>query len=246
MERPNKKPIYSDLQWPSCIEGGPNHYWVVGHLGILYNTELRWQLFDFCRMHQIVYKEIGRIDKNLEFFFQENKEDLHLTSNLESSDEEFYRELQKSRILDAIIAQDHENTSVIRFVDQMAIVGLWAITEQFLGKIYREYVAVKDGVDADTVSSPYKWDDFINKYQSIGIHLSLCDNFQDANECRLVNNAIKHKPIIDQKLLQFPYFASYQGKKLMEVPLDMQRYLNGITNFLGSLFEKVDKELEVK
>jgi hypothetical protein len=32
----------------------------------------------------------------------------------------------------------------------------------------------------------------------------------------------------------------------MEITLDMQRYLNGTTNFLGSLFEKVDTKLKDK
>jgi len=30
----------------------------------------------------------------------------------------------------------------------------------------------------------------------------------------------------------------------MEVPLDMQRYLNGVNNFLGSLMEKVEAQLD--
>ncbi|WP_224093335.1 hypothetical protein [Nostoc sp. MS1] len=243
MERIKRNPIYSDLQWPSCIEGGPNHYWVTGHFGMIYHNEFRWLLFDFCRMHQIVYKEIGHIDEHLDNFLQENKENLNLSGN-PKSEEDFYKELQTSRMLDGIIAQEHENRGVIRFIDQMAVVGLWALSEQFLGRIYREYIAVKDSIDADTVTAPYKWNDFIDEYKSIGIDLSLCDNFQDANECRLVNNAIKHHPVIVGKLAEFPYFTSYKGKRIMEITLDMQRYLNGISNFLGSLFEKVDTKLK--
>jgi len=239
-----RKPIYSTFQYPSAIPGGPNGYWVVGHLGIMY-TELQFLLFDFCRMHQIVYKEIVHIEEGLTRFTQENKGELTLSSTLDLSEEEYYKELQKTRTLDSIIAQDQENKRVIGFIDQMCVVGLWALAEQFLGKIYRKYIAVTTSVDADTVSSPSGWDDFNKKYaRSMGVVLSNCDSFQDANECRLVNNAIKHNPTVGQKLEGFPYFAPYKGEKLMEVPLDMQRYLNGVNNFLGSLMEKVEAQLD--
>jgi hypothetical protein len=227
------------------MEGGPNSYWVVGHLGTTYD-ELHWLLFDFCRMHQIVYKEIVHIEEQLDSVVQENKEELILSTNTESSEEEFYEELQKTRVLDGIIAKNHENRRVVGFIDQMAVVGLWALAEQFLGRIYREYMAVKTRVDADTVSSPYRWDNFVKNYASIGIDLSICDSFQDANECRIVNNAIKHDPRVGERLEPFLYFEPYKDNKLMDVPLDMQRYLNGITNFLGSLIEKLDTQLGAK
>ncbi|MEQ8382604.1 MAG: hypothetical protein RH949_09570 [Coleofasciculus sp. A1-SPW-01] len=208
-------------------------------------SELQLLLFDFCRMHQIVYKEIAHIEEGLTRFTQENKRKLTLSSTPYLSEEEYYKELQKTRILDSIIAQDQENKHVIGFIDQMCVVGLWALAEQFLGKIYRTYIAVKNSVDANTVSSPYKWDDFKKQYyERIGVDLSTCDGFQDANKCRLVNNAIKHNPIVGQKLEGFPDFAPHKGKKLMEVPLDMQCYLNGVNNFLGSLMEKVEAQLD--
>jgi len=206
-------------------------------------SELQCLLFDFCRMHQIVYKEIVHIEEGLTRFTQENKGELTLNSTLDLSEEEYYKELQKTRILDSIIAQDQENKRVIGFIDQMCVVGLWALAEQFLGKIYRTY-AVTTSIDADTVSSPSGWDAFKKEYASIGVVLCTCDSFQDANECRLVNNAIKHNPTVGKKLEGFPYFAPYKGEKLMEVPLDMQRYLNGVNNFLGSLMEKVEAQLD--
>jgi hypothetical protein len=238
-----RKPIYSLFQYPSAIKGSPNAYCVVGHLGIMY-LELQWLLFDFCRMHQIIYKEIGHIEEELTHFTQKNKEDLILSPILDLSEEEYYKELQKTRILDAIIAKDHENKNVIGFIDQMAVVGLWALTEQFLGKVYRTYISVKNSVDADTVSSPYRWNDFVKEYAKIGIYINRCDSFQDANECRKVNNAIKHDSIVGKNLKAFSYFKPYKGAKLIEVPLDMQRYLNGVSNFSGSLMEKVDAQLD--
>jgi hypothetical protein len=207
-------------------------------------AELQWLLFDFCRMHQIVYKEIAHIDERLTRFSKENKEDLTLSSILDLSEKEYYKEIQKIRILDSIIAQDQENKRVIGFIDQMAVVGLWALAEQFLGNIYRKHIAFTTSVDADTVSSPYRWKNFIQEYANIGVELSNCDGFRDADECRVVNNAIKHDPTVGKRLEVFPYFTSYRGSKLMEVPLDMQRYLNGVNDFLGSLMEKIEEQYD--
>ena len=236
-----RKPIYSTFQYPSVIPCGPNSYLVVGHLRTMF-AELQWLLFDFCRMHQIVYKEIAHIDERLTRFSKENKEDLALSSILDLSEEECYKEIQKIRILDSIIAQDQENKRVIGFIDQMAVVGLWALAEQFLGNIYRKHIAFTTSVDADTVSSPYRWEKFIQEYANIGVELSTCDGFRDADECRVVNNAIKHDPTVGKLLEVFPYFISYKGSKLMEIPLEMQRYLNGVNDFLGSLMEKIEEQ----
>jgi hypothetical protein len=244
----NRKPIYSALQYPSYKEGGegdPTPYLsnAMGSLGNI-QSEMEWLFFDFCRMHQIVYKEIGRVEEGLDRFIQENKQDLTLSGDTESSENEFYKELQKVRILDSIIAQDHENRRVIGFVDQMAVVGLWTLGEQFLGKVYRQFIAIRDGISSDKVSSPYRWDDFIKNYAAIDIDLATCENFHDANECRAVNNAIKHDPRVGKRLEVFPYFLPYKGQQLMNVPLEMQRYLNGVSNFLGSLIEKANAKLE--
>jgi hypothetical protein len=53
-----------------------------------------------------------------------------------------------------------------------------------------------------------------------------------------LNNAIKHDPTIGGRLLAFPYFQSFAGQQLEEVPLELQRYVNGVSDFLGSLIER--------
>lgn len=36
----------------------------------------------------------------------------------------------------------------------------------------------------------------------------------------------------------FPSFTAFQGQSLEKVPVDPQRYFDGISNFLGSLLER--------
>lgn len=133
---------------------------------------------------------------------------------------------------------------VTSFVDHITVVGLWAIAEQFLGKIFREIRGYLDGVNPATVNAPYKWDDFIRDFSTLSIDLTSCENFNNANECRVLNNAVKHDPIVSGRLLSFSYFSGFNGDELMSVPLEMQRYLNGVSDFLGSLIEKGNILLE--
>ncbi len=231
-----REPIYSVGQFPpgKDIEGAPipfmfNATGPIGHL----QSELHWRLFDFCRIHQIVYKEILSVEKKLD-----GLDEIQLTGDIESAEE-----LQKVRILDAAMEKDNENRRVTIFVDHMTIVGLWAIAEQFLGKVYREFCSIQDEIDPDDISVPYRWDDFIREYSSRGICLADRENYENANECRAVNNSIKHAPKVGDKLLVFNYFIDYAGKELESVPVEMQRYLNGVSDFIGSLIEKANEVL---
>jgi hypothetical protein len=196
--------------------------------------ELDWRLFDFCRIHQIVYKELQSVEVNL------NEIEIEPFSS-DIDDEE---NINRSRKFDYIIGKGIENERVTGFVDHMTIVGLWAIAEQFLGKIYKAFVSKKNGVSEQAIVAPYKWDDFKMEFNNLRIDLISIESFQSTNECRVLNNSIKHDPTVNSKLSQFPYFTPHSGKELDNVPLEMQRYLNGVSDFLGSLIEKVNAELE--
>ncbi len=210
---------------------------IAGPLGAL-QAELDWRISDFCRIHQIVYKEITHIEEKID---AHNLKDIQFTGDVES-----FEEYKKSRLFDAVIAQDIENKKVISFVDHMTVVGLWAIAEQFLGKVYREVKCLTDNCKPEDVSAPYRWDEFLTKYDDIGIDLKMCENFGNADECRVLNNTIKHDPVVGGRLITFTYFLPYQGKKIDDVPLEMQRYLNGVSDFLGSLIETSNQLLTAK
>lgn len=233
-----RDPIYSVGQFPPDRnrEDGPLPFMfnVTGPLGRL-QGDLHWRISDFCRIHQITYKEILEVDQGLD--------KLELDIMQFSGDIDSVEGLKMIRLREAVREREIENRRVIIFVDHITIVGLWAIAEQFLGKIYRETYSIRNGVNPDDVSVPYRWDDFVLKYKNLEIVLSDCENFDNANECRVVNNTIKHDPKVGGKLLNFTYFNSFAGKDLESVPLEMQRYLNGVSNFIGSLIEKANKLL---
>jgi len=227
------------LNWmqypPHNREEGPVPFLfnISGPIGIL-QSELDWRLFDFCRIHQIVYDEIENIEKQLdEIEIEPFSKDIDDPSNLNIS-----------RKLTFIMDKTIENNRIISFVDHITIVGLWAIAEQFLGKIYRAYLSKVKGIEESEIQTPYKWNDFDIEFQKLGIDIEKCENYLNANECRILNNAIKHTGTVNSALEKFEYFKPHTGQNLEKVPLEMQRYLNGVSNFLGSLIENGNKKIE--
>ena len=49
----------------------------------------------------------------------------------------------------------------------------------------------------------------------------------------------KHDTLVSNRLMSLNYFSTYAGQNLISVPLEMQRYLNGVSDFLGSLMGSV-------
>ena len=225
-----KTPILSDMQYPHHRDkNGPIPLpFMIGKFDSII-TQLKWRLFDFCRIHQIVCKEINEINVKLNSIPAEK---------MAYDSDETFEDLQKIRLRQAVMDQDIENARVSSFVDHMTVVGLWAISEQFMAKIYRRLVSEQEGLREEDVKTPYRWDEFKKEFEVRGIILESCDNYVNANECRALNNSIKHDPTVGSTLISFSYFTPYANQQLEKVPLEMQRYLNGVSDFLGSLAEK--------
>lgn len=230
-----KKPIYHWMQAPiSERENVPIPFSsnFNGKFGKL-QGELDWRLNDFCRIHQIVYKEINIIEKKLD--------QIELKSFTDNIDDP--ENILTARKLDYVHGKNMENDRVVSFVDHMTVVGLWSIGEQFLVKIFKAYISEKNSVPLESVRAPYRWDDFVREYLNAGIDLNICEKYNDANECRVLNNAIKHDSIVTNRLTSFPYFTPFVHKELEKIPLEMQRYINGVSDFLGSLIENANKNV---
>jgi len=232
-------PIYSLFGGrPDLIYDKPAGYAFSCHTKLSQiNTELQWKLHDFCRIHQIVYTQINKDNKSLDRTVEniKSQQDVSLCGNFDN--------VNKIRAKEKIKDKELELEQVHSFVDHLLVVGLWAISEQFLGKIYRCTYSLLNAIDEANIDSSYKWNEINAEFNNIGINLESCDKYNDTNECRVVNNTIKHNPIVKGKILDFPYFTKYTGANLDELQFEMQRYLTGISDFLGHLIEYCDKKI---
>lgn len=199
--------------------------------------ELHWTLFTYVKLHRLAHS--GFHEQNVKL--DEYASRFGLTS-IEAPANELEEQalIGKCRAMDTLIAEDQDLERSITVINKMYVVLFWALAEQFLGRIFKKFVSLESGSPIDSIKPPYRWDDFKKQYFLKGLNLELVHDYSIANECRVLNNHIKHNPRVSTALAVFPQFASYSGMLIDEVPIDPQKYLNGVSNFLGGLIEKAN------
>lgn len=216
---------------------------VAGKLGTL-QGELHWHYFDLCHFHQIMY---GELERRSDLVGAENekfkKHFKSLTEDLDDDDNEALMVYQ-SRFNTAVIDRDIEIGRAKRFADEYSVIGLWAMAERYLSRVFASVVAEQTGVDRSTVQTPYRWNDFVAGFDNLGIDLTALDGFGDADECRVLNNTIKHAEIVDNRLGQYACFTGHVNEELSKIEFEMQRYASGVYSFCGSLIAAGNKLLD--
>jgi hypothetical protein len=193
-----------------------------------------------CRFNQWIFFEVARQDARADAAVK------HLASLSDSEDQSEeaceMTAIGRSRILEGVRNIDLDIDGVSNLADQLTIVGLWAFAEKYLNRIYSQTVQKKLNSSILLFKNEYRWDEFSKKYfDDLGVPLDKSDLYNDANECRLVNNAIKHGGIISRKLASFPMFHGREGLGLETFTLETQRYCNAIYSFIGSTADRCHK-----
>lgn len=212
-------------------------YNITGPFGWL-QSDLYWTLNVHIRLHQFAYASFRAHDKRLDDFVAQLKAE-------NSPEPEDFEEREallvwKIRRMNLIHTEDEDLERSVQTINRMLVVTLWALAEQYLGKVFQELVSLRTGNPAESVTAPYRWDSFRSAYPTEGIVLDTLHDHDLANECRVLNNHLKHSPIVSRKLAMFPPFNAALEKSLDKVAIDPQRYFNGISNFLGSLIERAN------
>ena len=232
---PSYKPLKSRCAFPGDEEAPMVYFFnPTGLLGQI-QMELDWKMYDFCRLQQIIHGHIAENEKAIDVFVEQHKE------QLASADE---NSMMYVRAREQIHAQSSSNSQTYQFSNQMTVIGLWAIAEQTMGFVYKKMCFHINGTQESDVKVPYRFNDFNKEFAKLGITLSTLDSFQDADECRTLNNTIKHGHKIEGHIVEFPYFSPLNGKLILEVDFELQRYVTGVIQFLSSLIEQGNKVLD--
>lgn len=215
---------------------GPDPYTfnIAGPFGTL-QGELEWTLHTYVRLHHFAYSSFQEHDAMLDVFAASLKAEKTIAS--EDFEEYESEMIGKTRRMDALLAEEMDLERSVRTINRMFVVALWALAEQYLGKAFQKSVSLRTGTAVESVKAPYRWDTFKTAFLPEGIVFETLNGYAIANECRVLNNHVKHSPVISSKLAAFPPFSGHLGEPLERVEIDPQRYLNGISNFLGSLIE---------
>ncbi|NOY30639.1 MAG: hypothetical protein GXP28_10865 [Planctomycetes bacterium] len=235
---PDIHPIRFLGQFEIGDNDGLDHYiWnIQGPLHEL-QGELHWHAYDLCRFHQIMYGDLTKRALHVDAEHKRFSDALEEQREKVSDDDREGFLVYESRMNSSFMDKDLEHARVKHFADEFSVIGLWATAERYLGKVYANIVATQTTVTVASVTRPYRWNDFQSQFLTLGIDLAALNGYPDADECRVLNNTIKHGDFVDQRLAQFTFFSSHGGVQLTKVDFEMQRYLTGVFNFCGALIE---------
>jgi hypothetical protein len=124
------------------------------------------------------------------------------------------------------------------------VIALWATVEQYLSRC----LVVAEGAlgTMPNDAGSFRWNDLDRRYVTVGIDLRSLTGHAAVNECRVLNNKIKHLGIVDDELSSFPHFAHRRGTRLTDIELDLQRYVNGVFEFVGHTLESADAAISTR
>jgi hypothetical protein len=226
------KPVLSRLQ--IGVGHGPEIYAPrsPGNLLKLY-SEFCWQHHDICLFHQAIYREIiERHDISGEFIHDNH-------SALLVTPEDEMGAVMQSRIRETVNVFEMESDSIQAFGNQLLVVGLWAMVEQYCGRTLVETERSLNSHHTNS-ESPHKWHTLVKRFAKIGIDLPSCKSYIGIDECRVLNNKIKHLGHVDRELLRFDRFRDKLEKSIKGVPLELQYYSDSVYEFVGCVLEVSD------
>ncbi|MCG7497428.1 hypothetical protein MHO82_11175 [Vibrio sp. Of7-15] len=208
-------------------------------------AELHWHLHDLSRFHQVITDDLNK--RNTVFGEQYNAFKVNIDkAKKDITDEE---ELEYLKVKATIQASGFNDIGLEidrskAFSDEFSVIGLWATAEKYLKQVYMAIEHHETSTPLNNINPPYQWDLLKAKFEEKSIFLADLDGHADANECRVLNNTIKHGGVVSPRLAQFVAFSDQEGKALKKLDLDVQRYYNGISSFLGNLIQKGNKIID--
>lgn len=208
-------------------------------------SDLHWHLHDLSRYHQVMTYDLNK--QNAEFDEQYKTFKASIEENINRITDEEELEYFKAKAATQKSSFDNIGLEIDRckaFSDEFSVIGLWATAEKYLGQVYVAIEHHQTGTPLSDINPPYQWDSLKAKFAEKSISLTDLDGHDDANECRVLNNTIKHGGVVNSRLAQFEPFSDLEGKALKKLDLEVQRYYNGIYRFLGNLIQKSNKVID--
>lgn len=228
-----RHPILSPMQWP-VVHGGmaPLDIRIMDMIPPFQNVwhTAHWELENLALFNQAAYSDVLRRREAL----KERSKEIRSWVEPQDEDEVELFQIMWSRASDGVISGEMEVEAISRYADEVTTVAAWAFAEKNLNRGLTELRALL----ALPAAGSHRWPDIQAEFQACGVDLPALDSFPDADECRRVNNAIKHSGLVGQSLAQSAFFAPHAGEEISSLELPTQRYYFGIADFIGAMFER--------
>ncbi len=193
-----------------------------------------WDLENLALFNQAAYTSVSSRDRAAEGILVQHQQLQKLP--IDPTDDFGYEVQQRNlaNMRQAIMDTDLESDGIARYADEVTIIASWAFVEKQLN---RALLALQSALGQPT-NTDHRWPVIEAEYLQCGINLSQAKGFANADECRKVNNAIKHSGNVSAGLAALPAFIGMLNKPLASEHLDTQRYYFAAGEFVSSVLVK--------
>jgi hypothetical protein len=194
-----------------------------------------WHHHDLALYHHAIYRHVEeRFDALIDYI----DESRTLAKESPSGEDEGL-DYHHAKRRETEMSWESETTSVRGFADQLLLVGLWATVEQYCSRVLQivERSLRKTNQQRPT---PHRWDRLVDRFAKFGLDFSQLKSYTAVDECRVLNNKVKHVGIVDAELARYPAFASLLGEPLGRIELALQKYSDGVYEFVGHVMEAAE------
>lgn len=146
------------------------------------------------------------------------------------------------RHMELINHQDDINNKASFIANDSVIINVGATNEQYMSRSLASLISKKENTPLEDVKVPYRWDQIRGKFLSYGIDITTLPSYDDLNECRVLNNKIKHLNKVDAELESFPTFSGKLNEPLSGMKYPLQKYILAAHHFIGMLLEECSKK----
>ncbi|HGV9339695.1 hypothetical protein [Enterobacter hormaechei] len=159
-----------------------------------------------------------------------------------SEDEQYFYERAFCSHMENCRAKESLNNNVFFIANDSVVINTWAIVEQYMTRGLACLISKMENKNISDVVPPYKWNSIQQKFLSYGIDFNSLPSYDDINECRVLNNKIKHLNIVDSALEKFPSFSGKLNMQLFGMNYPLQKYILAAHHFIGMLLEECSQK----
>jgi hypothetical protein len=195
------------------------------------SAEFMFHHADLCLFHQMHYRAASEKDDLLNKRAAALRDAVTLHPPADDWDD-----IQVSRNREAIYADALAYSRALLFADHLLLVGLWAAAEQYCNRALSMLARIRG---RPAPPRPDAWPKMRKVFRELGLDIVALDKYADVDECRLVNNEIKHSGVVTERLAALPHFRVQLGKPLTKVEIPLQRYANAVLVFVTHVMSEV-------
>ncbi len=192
---------------------------------------------DLCTFYQMYSSQHVQQDKYVASLTKELEEIKKKYDESSDEDEIAQLEISFSRVREFIYNNDLMLARTKYFANSSFVISLWATVEQFTSRIL---LSLEKQLGIAYSESSHIWDKKIARYKKLNIDITAYLNYQNIDECRVLNNKIKHVGEVDDALAKFSFFSALMNKSLEKIEYDLQRYSKSVFEYIGFVSERAD------